>query len=139
MNMGGDNDDMINNYHKLTSDTTTFHEISYAEFYEKMNSGEDSIFYIGKPTCPVCIEFLPMLHEILRSKNMCIDYLDMDNFFESKSPDKLNCIDFFQTLNIFRLPALISTHGDMTYKRLPIYTMKTPINAWITAINDEFK
>jgi len=32
---------------------------------------------------------------------------------------------------------LIFTHGDMNYQRLPIYTIKTPINAWITAINDK--
>lgn len=102
-----------------------------------MNNREDSLIYIGRPTCPICVKFLPMLHDILATKNMRIDYFNVDNFFNDDSPDKTNYINFFQELNISQLPSLIFTDGNMDYKRLPIYTIKTPINAWITAINDE--
>ncbi|MBZ1510636.1 thioredoxin family protein [Leuconostoc mesenteroides] len=131
------NEDLINNYQKLTNDIEIFHEISYIEFYNKMNNGKNSLIYLGKPTCPICVKFVPMLHDILAAKNMHIDYFNVDTFFENNSSDKINYINFFQTLNISQLPSLIFTHGDMNYQRLPIYTIKTPINAWITAINDK--
>ncbi|MQR27528.1 hypothetical protein GFV13_09835 [Leuconostoc mesenteroides] len=130
-------DDLICKYQNLIADKTVFHEISYIGFYKKMNNREDSLIYIGRPTCPICVKFLPMLHDILATKNMRIDYFNVDNFFNDDSPDKTNYINFFQELNISQLPSLIFTDGNMDYKRLPIYTIKTPINAWITAINDE--
>lgn len=69
---------------------------------------------------------------------MRIEYFNVDNFFKDTSSDKASYISFFQELNISQLPSLIFTNGNMDYKRLPIYTIKTPINAWITAIGDEF-
>lgn len=130
-------DDLVCNYQKLIDDKTVFHEISYIDFYKEMNNRKDSLIYIGRPTCPVCVRFLPILHDILTAKKMRIEYFNVDNFFKDNSSDKASYINFFQELNISQLPSLIFTNGNMDYKRLPIYTIKTPINAWITTINDE--
>ena len=130
-------DDVVVKYQKLTDDKNVFHKISYIDFYKKMNNGEDSLIYLGRPTCPICVKFLPMLHDILTTKNMRVAYFNVDNFFKDNSSDKASYISFFQELNISQLPSLIFTNGNMDYKRLSIYTIKTPINAWITAINDE--
>lgn len=130
-------DDLVCKYQKLIDDKTVFSEISYIDFYKKMNNREDSLIYIGRSTCPICVKFLPILHDILTAKNMRIEYFNVDNFFKDTSSDKASYISFFQELNISQLPSLIFTNGNMDYKRLPIYIIKTPINAWITAINDE--
>lgn len=81
-------DDLVCKYQKLIDDKTVFHEISYIDFYKEMNNRKDSLIYIGRPTCPVCVRFLPILHDILTTKKMRIEYFNVDNFFKDNSSDK---------------------------------------------------
>ena len=93
-------DDLVCKYPKLIEDKTVFSEISYIEFYKKMNNREDSLIYIGRSTCPICVKFLPILHDILTVKNMRIEYFNVDDFFKDTSSGKASYINFARILKI---------------------------------------
>lgn len=59
---------------------TTIQIITYDELVEKMNSSTDFLLYIGRPDCPDCEEFYPLLEEYLAKQNYGIYYLNIKEF-----------------------------------------------------------
>lgn len=115
----------INDYIKLVNDTRVFEKISYEKFLKLIKSGDHQIIYVGKPTCPQCRLFVPIVYSILEDKAERIYYFDIDSF------DKNTYIDLFKQIELSDLPSLILTNGSMQYKRMKVYDNTTAIKAWL--------
>jgi len=115
----------INDYIKLVNDTRVFEKISYEKFFELIELGDHQIVYVGKPTCPQCRLFVPILSSILEYEAECIYYFDVDSF------DRSTYIELFKQLKLSDLPSLILTNGPMQYKRMKVYDNATAIKAWL--------
>ena len=53
-----------------------FIETAMSDFLIKLDAGAEAIYYFGYPTCPWCIEALPIMNEVAKEVNLPIYYID---------------------------------------------------------------
>jgi predicted bacteriocin transport accessory protein len=78
-------------------------EISKEEFHKELNSNNDFFIYIGRPSCPDCRNFEPILFNILRDINVKIKYFNT----EAPASQKQAIRDFLKTLGISSIPYIL--------------------------------
>jgi len=70
--------------------------ISTSDYLELMFDTEVSLVYVGKDSCEACVEFEPVLTELLKEHNVVGYYLDAD---EMTTEEKHAYMASFETLN----------------------------------------
>ena len=85
------------NYNDYIND---FSAIRVEEIEARIDKSQSTLIYIGRKTCPYCVAFAPMLHNVSNKQKIEIHYLDTEN--ESTSMKK-----FRETHQIMSVPALI--------------------------------
>ncbi len=63
---------------------SSFSQVNIQLVEDKIDKNKDFILYIGRETCPECINFVPLLSEIAREENVKVLYLDSTNTDKSK-------------------------------------------------------
>ncbi|EMF0243890.1 thioredoxin family protein [Enterococcus hirae] len=72
---------------------------------EKIMNGKDTLFvYVGRPTCPQCKEFEPILRKVLNNQHQSMGYYNTDNA-RKENEDKLEIMA--DSLGINSIPAII--------------------------------
>ncbi len=61
-----------------SSDKDPINYISLDEYVEKINSDDDFVLVVGRIDCSACIAFKPILQETATSKDLKIDYVQID-------------------------------------------------------------
>ena len=89
--------------------------INSKEYNEIVEDGESKLVYVGRPTCPECAEFEPILEEVVEAEEVNVYYYNTDKA-KKKSMDEFNEIK--ENLNIKYVPILIYYEGDKEVKRL---------------------
>ena len=72
---------------------------------EKIMNVKDTLFvYVGRPTCPQCKEFEPILRKVLNNQHQSMGYYNTDNA-RKENEDKLEIMA--DSLGINSIPAII--------------------------------
>ncbi|MRI73293.1 thioredoxin family protein [Enterococcus mundtii] len=89
--------------------------ITSEELQNKLNMHEDIMVYIGRPTCPDCHEFEPVLRNVLNDASEKIFYYNTD---EARKIDSKKLDDIAENLSIDAVPTLIKiSDGEVIYKK----------------------
>jgi len=78
------------------------------EMYEILNdtSGEGFFVYIGRPTCPNCVEFEPTLEETLRYLDQELRYYQVDLAFEGPESE-MTVSEIMDELEVTGVPRIV--------------------------------
>lgn len=63
---------------------TSYIEISYEEYNDKISNKEDFILYLGSSYCSHCANFKPVLESIIKNYNLEVYYLDMSKLIDNE-------------------------------------------------------
>ncbi|ANZ99100.1 hypothetical protein CKN82_02915 [Carnobacterium divergens] len=106
----------------LEDESQLLSRITLSQLEKKVNNEDESIIYIGRDTCEVCQNYLPVLLSELKDKRKKIDYYntDLDRQFNKENMDKiLNEIDIKEVPTIIYVKngnVLKKSVGDSIYK-----------------------
>jgi len=83
--------------------------IGVEEFSELLadNTNTGHFIYIGRPTCPVCRRYEPILRDILHDKNTSIHYFQTDLAMETDGDYAVDTLTLLQQLGVTSVPTLI--------------------------------
>jgi len=70
-------------------------EINYQQYEKIINSNKKEIFSIGRPTCPHCVKFMPIIKEVSENLNIKINYINMDSFSKQDISKFYDSLEFF--------------------------------------------
>ena len=80
---------------------SNFEKVTVADVRKFQDSDKEYLVYIGRETCPACVEFVPNLLEVKNKKDIPIYYLDST---ESKTDEAF--IEFKTEYGITSVPTL---------------------------------
>lgn len=89
---------------------------------ENLNNS-DGIVYFGRPTCPNCEQFLPILKKVLKDKNKKIYYFNTD---EWRNNEKFQ--DILDQYNIKQIPSIIRIKNGNSIEQLDILNEVSDLN-----------
>jgi predicted bacteriocin transport accessory protein len=102
------------NFNVIRSEKVESQEISHLIKLDSISGLYTSDFkyiYFGRPTCPDCIRFVPILEKVLQENDMYVYYFNTD-FWKSSS-------EYSQVLSSFNVeyvPTIIKINGDDGFK-----------------------
>ncbi len=79
------------------SKLTTYEEIEYDEFIEKIENKDDFILFIGSSTCQHCDAFKETVKSVVKNYQIKIYYIDIHKFTEQQSNKFKTYINFSAT------------------------------------------
>lgn len=79
------------------SKLTTYEEIEYDEFIEKIENKDDFILFIGSSTCQHCDAFKETVKSVVKKYQIKIYYIDIHKFTEQQSNKFKTYINFSST------------------------------------------
>ena len=90
-------------------DDGTLFYIGNAEMYEILNdrSGTGFFVYIGRPTCPHCREFEPVLRETLRYLDGEMRYFEIDLARETDAESEMTMLEILNELGVPGVPSTV--------------------------------
>lgn len=105
--------------------TKSLIEISVDEIYKKQSDSEVFFLYIGRNTCPYCLEFIPKLNKVITSIDVEIYFLDSVDTYDNSSNELKEFRDLYAVETV---PAFILFHGKKDMKSLEINSTTTEEN-----------
>lgn len=76
---------------------TTYEEITYSQFQEKIKNKESFILFVGSSTCSACDRYKVTLNEIIEDYQVKIYYIDISKFDVTQQSEFLTVINFNST------------------------------------------
>lgn len=89
--------------------------ITSKEYNELLQESEKKLVYIGRPTCPDCVEIQPILEELLKSEGLTAYYYNTDKA-KKRSMDQFNEIK--ETVGVQYVPTIIYYDGQEEVSRV---------------------
>ncbi|MFV0466007.1 MAG: thioredoxin family protein [Lachnospiraceae bacterium] len=86
-----------------------------SELYEIISKSDASYIYFGRPTCPDCEEFQPILEEVLTIKNQYIFYYNTD---DRKNDDIYD--EFIELFDITWIPTIYKVKDNAIIAEFPL-------------------
>ena len=77
--------------------------IGNLQLLELIEDGTHFFLYVGRPTCPFCAEFEPVLIETLRDQGKSIYYFNLD---EAREENESKMIELATVLEVAGVPAM---------------------------------
>ena len=111
-------------------DDGTLLYIGNAEMYEILNdrSGEGFFVYIGRPTCPNCRDFEPVLREALRSIDGQMRYFQTDIAREADDVSEMTMIEILNSIGVSGVPSTVFIVNGEVVDRLGARTPESIIS-----------
>ncbi len=97
------------------SKLSSYEEIDYDTFIEKIENKDDFILFIGSSTCQHCDAFKVTINNVIKKHQVKIYYIDIHKFDESQSKKFKTYINFNAT------PTTVFINGgkeETTYNRI---------------------
>ncbi|CAM4098161.1 hypothetical protein AT575_07540 [Streptococcus penaeicida] len=79
-----------------------FTEITMAQLNEKLETKEDFILFLGRPTCSFCRRFAPKLAQVSQEKELTVYYIPSDSIADFDAIQEFRASHQIQTV-----PALV--------------------------------
>lgn len=92
--------------------------INTKELFELVKSDEKKLIYIGRPTCPGCLQMEPMLGKVLEAKKVDAYYYDTSIAREKELEEFLKAREEF---NAQYIPLLIRYDSNAEVERIDYY------------------
>lgn len=92
-----------------------FHELSIEEVEERLQKGEKTILYIGKPTCPYCQRFVPKLNHVREQNQLTVYYL---NSLDTPTNPAIQALR--NRMEIPTVPQVVTIDGEDSFTNLHI-------------------
>ena len=93
-----------------------FSNVSVETVLNKIANSDKFILYLGRETCPFCVDFVPILDKVSTSEKKEIFYLDT----EKGTDDYESVEEFRKKYKINYVPSLIIfNHEDVRYLEFP--------------------
>ncbi|KAA9232609.1 MULTISPECIES: thioredoxin domain-containing protein [Aerococcus] len=89
--------------------------VNAKDLLSNLDSKEESLVFVGRPTCPYCRKFLPKLIEIIESDDLEFAYLDSTATAESVAIQ-----EFREQAQVATVPALVRIGGEKRLENLGI-------------------
>ncbi len=83
-----------------------FIEINSSEFKDMVNSNNSYIFFIGRDTCPACMEFKPIAKSFSSKEKVNIYYVNTTHF----NDDDWNIVD--EIIEVTYIPTIVITKNS---------------------------
>lgn len=82
-------------------------KIKQADEIKYIYNLEDGYIYFGRPSCPACKRFKPILKLISQERNLKINYFNSDYFRKEKNAPEDSLMMVFEKYNIDSIPHLV--------------------------------
>ena len=83
--------------------------------------------YIGKPTCSVCAEFLPILEEVIEEEELDVYYYNTDT---AREADEALLSEVMERLGVTGVPAVLAIENGTEVNRIVGRSTKEEIQAF---------
>ena len=93
----------VNNNNSIDGD---FIEVNVNEYIKALNSEEKEIIYLGAFDCPYCIQLNGILNEVIKERNIKVNYLDVRKIKEEEIEDFKNSHGFITNVQ-WRMPTIL--------------------------------
>ena len=90
-------------------------EIGNQELALVLESDSGILVYVGRPTCPACVEFEPILKNALSELEKGLYYFNMDDAMEKSEEDMLTLLE---ALEVIVVPTVIYIENGIVVSRL---------------------
>lgn len=92
-----------------------FQELSAADVEERLEKGEKTILFIGKPVCPFCQKFVPKLDKVRQENDLTIHYL---NSLETQTNPAIKALR--DKMEVPLVPQVVTIDGENMFTNLKI-------------------
>lgn len=89
--------------------TAGFSPVQPVDIEPMLQQGQKFVLYVGRKSCPYCVEFAPALKKAADERNIEVYYMDSIDIYE-KSPQAVK--DFRDKYSIDTVPSLLIFEGD---------------------------
>ena len=105
----------MNSQEEYEEITKNFTELTIEAVEERLKKGENTILFVGKPTCPFCQMFVPKLNHVAQQNNLDIYYL---NSIDTQTIPAIKSLR--DRMDIPTVPQVITIDGEDSYTNLQI-------------------
>lgn len=84
--------------------------------------------YIGRPTCPICVEFPPILEEVIEEDQIDVYYYNTDT---AREADASVLSEMMERLDVTGVPTLMAIENGTEVDRLVGESTKEEIQAFL--------
>lgn len=88
----------------------SFKKVSVSEIKDNIENKKDFILYLGRKTCPDCVDFVPLLSKVAKENDLEILYLDTERGINHKEIKK-----FRKEYEILYVPTLMIQKDKTIY------------------------
>lgn len=99
-------------------DSSHLKTINSQQFEEHIKSEDHIWVYIGRPTCPMCEEFLPVLTHVLKEQDQQMYYYNTD---EAKEENGQKMMNILNRLEVDAVPTMIYFEQGKMKKKIVGY------------------
>lgn len=108
------------NGNEKAEESTLLTLVTNEEVSALLENGESGFLYVGRPTCPVCLKFMPKLEEASERTGQTVYYYNTD---EGREEDEEKLGSLLDQLKIESVPALLYIENGEEADRLTPGTM----------------
>ena len=113
-------------------DTSKVEEIDYAKFEELFKGQTNSLVLFARPTCGYCVQFMPVLNEVIEENGLKVYYLDITNMTE-ENETAIRALDPFFEENYGYTPALAYVGNGKVAANNVGYIEKDGLESFLTS------
>lgn len=88
------------------------HELSYAEYKEKVDNDEEFVVIVERATCSHCVTYMPIAREFAKDEDVPMYYVDTDTFNEDEWNEFLKSNTYFKRNEQWGTPTTIVLAGN---------------------------
>ena len=99
----GDIDTSKEEVEKPTADYSVLQKLNSQGVLDFLAKGNTGFLYIGRPTCPHCQAFAPILSKVVKEKRLTVYYYDTDA--AKSEPEKKN--EVLEATNVIGVPSFL--------------------------------
>ena len=106
------------------------HQITYAEYEEKVENGDAFIVVIERAGCSYCIQYMPIVEEVAKEKKIPLYYIDTDTLSQEEF-NLLGSTNSYLKRNNWGTPTTLFMLGDRVLDNIAGYVDKDSVLSFL--------
>lgn len=106
-------------------------EMSSEGLQDFIDNEDTGLVYIGRPTCPLCREFLPMYEEVLEQNDLVSYYYHTDHAREDNEEEMIRILD---SISVDSVPTVIYFENGVEKGRLTGEISEEDVRTWLVTM-----
>ena len=112
---------------------TKLNKISCNDYNQKIQEKTHNLILIARPSCGVCVQYVPILEKIVEEYDITINYFDTDTLNKTEYGEFYNSSDLYKS-SAFGTPTLIITNNNEIVKYHIGYMGKKETIKWFKKV-----